>query len=143
MPYTTELTRDCLGAVHSGSGLVTGDDLLAASIAVRRLVQNTENFQYEFVDFSDVTEMRIEPDDLDKIVEQDRLAAQARPRAIVVIVAPQEFAYEVARQWEEKVKDLGWTTHIERERTEGVRWLVKHLKTERPELLAEKRESAV
>src|SRR5450631_3195400 len=96
MPYPTELTKDCLGIIHAGSGLVTGEDLMVACEGVTQLVQNTANFQYEFSDFTDVTELRLKPGDLEKIVELDQIAAKYRPRAIVVIVAPQEFSYELA-----------------------------------------------
>ena len=142
MPYTTELTRDCLGIVHSGTGVLTGEELVAASVAATQLVQATENFQYEFSDFSEVMEVRIEPADLEKIEALDRIAAKSRPRAIVVIVAPGEAAHEMALKWETTIRDLGWTIHIARERTEAVRWLAQHLKTERPELLAERNENA-
>ncbi len=143
MPYPTELTKDCLGIVHAGSGIVTGEELLAASVAGAQLVQNTENFQYEFSDFTDVTELRVEPEHVEKIAALDHEAAHFRPKAIVVIVAPQDFSYELAQQWQKKVSDLNWTIHIARERTEAVRWLRQHLKTERPELLAQRNESAV
>jgi hypothetical protein len=142
MPYPTELTKDCLGIVHAGSGLVTGEDLMVACEGVTQLVQNTANFQYEFSDFTDVTELRLKPGDLEKIVELDQIAAKYRPRAIVVIVAPQEFSYELACTWSERVKDIGWTIHISRDRSEAVRWLTQHIKTERPELLAERNENA-
>ncbi len=142
MPYPTELTKDCLGIVHAASGVVTGEEMLEASVAGTQLVQNTENFQYEFVDFTDVTELRVEPSHLQKIAATDHDAARFRPNAIIVVVAPQDFAYEMAQQWHEKVSDLNWTIHISRERTEAVRWLRQHIKTERPELLAQRNESA-
>ncbi len=128
MAYTTELTQDCLGIWHTGSGIVTGAELLAASVAGRQLVQNTENFQYEFADFSAVTAVEIEPEELKKIVEEDRLAALRRPHAIVVIVAPSEETHELARRWENQVRDLGWTIHISRDRSEAVQWLREFLK---------------
>ncbi|MDQ6913235.1 MAG: hypothetical protein M3119_09320 [Verrucomicrobiota bacterium] len=142
MPFPTELTKDCLGIVHAASGIVTGNELVEASLAATRLVQNTENFQYEFSDFTDATELRVESSHLEKIAATDHEAARVRPNAIIVVVAPQDFAYKMAQQWQEKVSDLNWTIHISRERTEAVRWLREHIKTERPELLAQRNESA-
>ncbi|MDQ2659457.1 MAG: hypothetical protein M3Y03_03465 [Verrucomicrobiota bacterium] len=138
MPYTTELTQDCLGILHTGSGVVTGAELLAASVAATRLVQNTANFQYEFGDWSAVTEMRVAPEEVERIVAQDRIAARSRPQAIVVLVVPQGESYRLAQAWEEQVRDLGWTIHLARERSEAVQWLTHHIQTERPELLAGK-----
>lgn len=142
MPYTTELTKDCLGIVHTGAGVITGADLMAGCLTATQLVQNTENFQYEFSDLTEVTEIRLAPGDLDKVVEMDHVAAKYRPRAIVVIVAPKEFSYQLARVWSERVKDLDWTVHISRERSEAIEWLGNHLKSERPELLAQKNKTA-
>lgn len=142
MPYTTELTQDCVGIVHSGSGLVTGDELVAATTAATLLVQNTENFQYEFSDFTDVTDLQVAPEALERIIAQDHIAAKSRPRAIIVLVVPGAQAHQLAVQWEERVRDLGWTIHIARERSEALKWLAHHLKSERPELLAQIKQNA-
>ena len=142
MPFPTELTKDCLGIVHAASGLVTGDEMVEASNAATQLVQNTENFQYEFSDFTEVTELRVDPEHLEKIAATDHQAAHFRPNAIIVIVAPQDFAYEMAQQWQKKVSDLNWTIHLSRERREAVRWLRETIKTEHPEWLAERNEDA-
>ncbi|MGZ5553994.1 MAG: hypothetical protein ACXWHF_10180 [Chthoniobacterales bacterium] len=142
MPYPIELTEDCLGIVHAASGVVTGEELLAGSMAVMQLVQNTENFQYGFCDFTDVTELRVEPEHVQRIAAIDHKTAEFRPRAIVVIVAPQDRAYQLAEQWWEKVRDLDWTIHLSRERKEALRWLGQYLKTERPELLAKRNDTA-
>ncbi len=130
MPYTTELTQDYMGIVHMGTGVVTGEDVLAGSRAVAQLVQNTANFHYELVDFSGATEVRISPAHLQAIAEQDRFAAFFRPHAMVVIVAPTEELLAVARQWEALVENLGWSIHIARDRTAAVQWLAKNFRPE-------------
>ncbi len=56
MPLTTETTTDCLGIVHRGTGLITGDELLEASHVALQLVQNTQNFQYKFLYLSETAE---------------------------------------------------------------------------------------
>ncbi len=126
MGYTTELTEDYVGIVHVGSGLVTGADLLEACRSTTQLLQNTENFHYEFIDFSEVAELRISPEELEEIVAQDRFAATFRPDAVIVIVAPREDLFEIATQWERRVQDIGWNTHISRNRPEALAWLREH-----------------
>ncbi len=123
MPYLTELTEDCRGILRVGRGLITGEDLLAASVASTQLVQNTANFQYELVDLSAVTELRITPTELEQIAAQDRIAAKYRPHAIVAIIALREDTFEIAKQWQQHTSDLGWTTHISRSRADTLRWL--------------------
>jgi hypothetical protein len=123
MSYTTELTEDFMGIVHAGSGIVTGADLIKACKETAPLLQTTENFHYEFIDFSDVTELKITPTDLEQIVEQDRFAALFRPDAVVVIVAPRAELFEIGKKWEQLVQNLGWKIHICHTRSEGIAWL--------------------
>ena len=123
MPVTTETTEDFEGIVQTGYGLVTGDELVCACHAAFQLVQNTKNFHYEFVDLSEATALEFAEEDLDKITTRDRLTATYRPDAIVVIVAPRDDFYELGKIWESRVRDLGWATHVARDRAEGLRWL--------------------
>jgi hypothetical protein len=123
MAYTTELTEDYMGIVHAGSDVVTGDEVLEACRSTTQLLQNTENFQYEFIDFSDASELRVTEADLAEIVEQDRFAALFRPDAVIVIVAPGDQIFETAKQWEKRVQDLGWKTLVSRSRPAAMAWL--------------------
>lgn len=112
-----------MGIVHAGRGIVCGADLVAATKAATQLVQNTANFNYEFVDLSDVTELRTTEDELEEIIAQDHLAAVFRPHATVIIVASREELFRFAKAWERRVQDLGWNTHISRDREEAIAWL--------------------
>ncbi len=141
MAYTTELTEDFMGVLHAGTGLVTGEEILQATRAVAQLVQNTENFHYEFVDLSGASDVQISPEHLQAIAEQEEFAAFFRPHAVVVIVAPNDHLYEVARQWEGMVQHLGWSIHIARERGEGLRWLRDNFRPQSPEILTQKENS--
>ena len=136
MPYETELTDDCMGVVHRGSGMVTGEEILRGSLAVSQLVQNTENFHYEFVDLSEATGIQITDYQLNQIATVDRMTAFFRPHATVVVVAPDERLFSVAKQWESRVQNLGWNTHVSRSRTEGKNWLKENFDPHATELAA-------
>ncbi|MEO8440038.1 MAG: hypothetical protein ABI540_07430 [Spartobacteria bacterium] len=140
MPYTTELTEDYMGVLHSGTGVVTGEEILRGSQALAQLVENTENFHYEFVDLSAASDVQISPEHLRAIFEQDQFAAFFRPHEVVVIVAPNDRVMEVARQWEEMVQHLGWTIHIARERAAGWEWLRENFRTQPDENLLRHRD---
>ena len=129
MSYTTELTEDYMGTVHVGAGLVTGEELLEACRATTQLTQNTENFHFEFIDLSDATELRVTSGELDQIVAQDHFAAIFRPDAVVVIVAPLDDVFAIAKMWERRVQDIGWNTHISRDRAEALEWLRENYPT--------------
>ncbi len=134
MPYETELTDDCMGVVHRGSGMVTGAEILRGSLAVSQLVQNTENFHYEFVDLSEATGIQITDFQLKQITTVDRMTAFFRPRATVVVVAPDERLFSIAKQWESRVQGLGWNTHVSRSRTEAKNWLKENFDPRATEL---------
>ena len=128
MPLVTETTEDCQGILQVGSGQVTGADLVRASYNAMLLFQNTQNFKYEFVDLSNATGLEEMADEhLQQITAQDRAIAMVRPNAIVVVVAPREEFYRLGKTWETAVQELGWSTHISRERGEALSWLHEHL----------------
>ena len=134
MPYETELTDDCMGVVHRGRGMVTGEEILRGSLALSHLVENTENFHYEFVDLSEATGLRITERDLKEIATLDRMTAFFRPHAVVVVVAPDERLFAVAQRWENLVRDLGWNTHLSRSRSEARLWLEENFDPRATEL---------
>ena len=123
MPLRIEITDDFEGIVHIGSGLVTGDDLADGCLAAFRLVENTQNFHFQFIDLSAATELQFSPEHLERIAEQDRLAAIYRPNAVVVILAPQDEFYGLGKMWEKRIRHLGWNTHVSRDRAEALQWL--------------------
>lgn len=132
MPYTTNLTTDYMGVVHVGTGVVSGKELLKGSQAVAQLVQDTENFHFEFVDLSGATEVQITPEELHEIAATDERAAHFRPDATVVIVAPNDAIFALAKQWEESVRHLGWTSYIARDRKVALQWLGDNFRRPEP-----------
>jgi hypothetical protein len=127
MPLVTETTQDCQGIMQVGTGRITGEEFVRASYNALLLFQNTQNFQYEFVDLSDATDLHFAEEHLRQIKVQDRIIAKFRPHAIVVVVAPREEFYQLAKHWESAVEELGLSTHVTRERSEALEWLNRRL----------------
>lgn len=127
MPLITETTSDCQGILQVGTGRITGEEFVRASYNALLLFQNTQNFRYEFVDLSNATDLQFAEEHLAQIAAQDRIIATFRPNAIVVVVAPREEFYQLAKHWERAVAELGWSTFIARERSEAMTWLHAHL----------------
>ncbi|MEO8043986.1 MAG: hypothetical protein ABI674_03690 [Spartobacteria bacterium] len=136
MPYETELTDDYMGVLHRGRGMVTGKEILGGSLAVSQLVQNTENFHYEFIDLSEATGIEITEQQMAEIVSLDRMTAFFRPHAVVVVVAPDERLYAVAERWKNLVRNLGWNTHLSRSRSEATTWLEENFDPPAAEMVA-------
>jgi hypothetical protein len=127
MPLVTETTQDCQGILQIGTGTITGEEFVRASYNALLLFQNTQNFRYEFVDLSNATDLQFADEHLRQIKAQDRIIAKFRPHAMVVVVAPRDEFYELAKHWERAVEELGLSTHVTRERSEALSWLEKHL----------------
>jgi hypothetical protein len=127
MPLVTETTQDCQGILQVGTGRITGEEFVRASYNALLLFQNTQNFRYEFVDLSNATDLDFAEEHLTQITSQDRIIAKFRPHAIVVVVAPREDFYQLAKHWERAVEELGLITHVTRERSEALEWLREHL----------------
>ena len=137
MPYTTELTEDYMGIVHAGIGVVLGEDLLEACKSTTALKQNTENFHYEFIDFTGATELRVTAEELEQIIAQDRFTAILRPDAVVVIVAPDDEIFQTVQEWDRRVQHIGWKTYIARSRPSAIEWLRENYPTPPAPVVAE------
>ncbi|MGI9114845.1 MAG: hypothetical protein ACR2FX_07385 [Chthoniobacterales bacterium] len=127
MPLITETTKDCQGILQLGTGRITGEEFVRASYNALLLFQNTQNFKYEFVDLSNATDLQFAEEHLAQIAAQDRVIATFRPNAIVVVVAPREEFYELAKHWEREVQEVRWRTHVTRRRSDALAWLHRNL----------------
>jgi hypothetical protein len=127
MPYETQLTDDYMGTIHVGSGVVTGTEILEGCKSVTVLVQSTANFHYKLIDLTRVTELRITAEELEGILEQDRLIAQQRPNDSVAIVVPNENVRAIAEEWRHRVEGLGWAIEILPSRDEAMAWILERV----------------
>jgi hypothetical protein len=127
MPLVTETTQDCKGILQLGSGRITGEEFVQASYNALLLFQNTQNFRYEFVDLSEVTDVELAEKHLAQITVHDHVIAKSRPDAIVVVLAPREEFYQVAKHWQQAVAPFGLKTHVARDRAEAETWLERQL----------------
>ena len=127
MPLDTQLTDDYMGTIHVGTGVVTGTEILQACKSVTVLVQSTANFHYKLIDLERVTEVRITAEELNEILEQDRLIAQQRPNDTVAVVATNENVRAIVEDWRQRVADLGWAIEILPSRKEAMAWIQERL----------------
>ncbi|MBA3651727.1 MAG: hypothetical protein H0W66_09685 [Chthoniobacterales bacterium] len=64
----------------------------------------------------------------------DRMTAFFRPHAVVVVVAPDDRLFAVAKRWEKLVSHLGWNIHVSRSRSKARNWLEENFDPEATEL---------
>ena len=127
MPYTARYVDDGKGVHKTGSGIVTGLEIFVSAIEESRDQERARKLRYGLIDFSEVTEMKVTPDDIHRIVEANRKTASLTPKAVVAIVAPAALPYAMSRLWHTLSDDLGWKAHVFHARADAVAWLKKHL----------------
>jgi len=127
MPYTAHYVDAGKGVHKFGSGTVTGLEIFVSAIEESRDQERARKLRYGLIDFSAVTEFKVTPQDIHRIVEANRKTAALTPNAVVAIVAPSELPYAMSRLWHTLSDDLGWTSHVFHTRPDAVAWLRKHL----------------
>jgi hypothetical protein len=123
MAYFTEYTADGLGVLHRGEGVVNGADVVAASVEHHRLEERARRLRYGFVDFSQVTELRISAAEVEAIAGENRRTAALAPNVVVAVLAPMDHAFGLSRMWETFAEVTGWSTRVFRDRVEALAWL--------------------
>ncbi len=127
MPYTTSYVDDGKGLLKTGSGVVTGLELISGALAQSLDDERNRKIRYALVDFSTTVEMKATPTDIRRMVEMNRRTAAMSPNAIVAIIAPAPLPYALARLWHTFSGDLGWKANVFHARPDAVAWLRKEL----------------
>jgi hypothetical protein len=128
MPYTHAFVENGTGLHRTGSGLVTGREMVAEAYALHREAGSLQHLKYGLVDLSDVTEFDVTPDDMRALALAVETTARIAPAGLAVaIVAPSDYAYGHARIFEGHVK-TGWKIRICRSRAEAEEWLQHRLR---------------
>jgi hypothetical protein len=127
MGYTTEFIDDGRGMIHTGEGVLTGEDLIAGSMRLRAEMKRGGRVEYAMSDLSAVTEMRATPDDLRQLAEAQLVTAQILPKALAAVVAPHDHVFGMARMWEAYADATGWETRVFRDRASADRWLEEQI----------------
>jgi hypothetical protein len=127
MPYATSYVDDGKGVHKVGTGIVTGSEIFASAVQESSNAERARKLRYGLIDFSQVTEMKVTPEDIHRIVEINRKLASYTPAAVVAIIAPAQLPYALSRLWHTLSDDLGWKSNVYHERQDALAWLRKHL----------------
>lgn len=123
MPGTIEFVEDGRGLVFSGSGVLTGQEILEAKEALAADEVPLRTVKFALVLLEDVTAVDVTVGDLRAAAMVDRRLAQMMPNAAVAIVAPRDHDFGIARMWEAIADVPEWTTYVFRSREEADAWL--------------------
>lgn len=123
MPGTIEFVEGGRGLVFSGSGVLTGQEILEAKEALAADEVPLRTVKFALVLLEDVTAVDVTVGDLRAAAIVDRRLARMMPNAAVAIVAPRDHDFGIARMWEAIADVPEWTTYVFRSREEADAWL--------------------
>lgn len=140
MPYVSEFVDGGRGIVHTGSGTLTGEEMIAGALRVRAEVERTRLLEYGLADLSAVDELRVTPEDLRRLADEQLVTARLVPNTVAAVVATKDHIYGMARMWEAFADPTRWVTRVFRERAMAESWLRDQVAARRTESGAGRRD---
>lgn len=129
MPIEIKDLDNGLGNIIIGQGIVTEEELFDAF--KQYLTQDQEKFskyRYSLSDYTAAKKLEISTQKVRQIAECCVRSSIVNPKAIVAVVADQDFIYALARMWEILSDGVRWETMVFRNREEAEAWIKKRAK---------------
>ena len=123
MPLTTEFSPDGKGLLFVGTGHLAGVELIQSKVGLLKDEARIRGVTFGKVDLTDVTGFKMSTDEMHRLVELDKRIAAIIPDAVVLVIAPRDHDFGLARMWEILAEETGWRMAVLRNRAEGERWL--------------------
>ena len=128
MTIEVDYLDDGKGAIYRASGVLSGEELIAANERVLSRALGGESLLYSFFDCNSITGVAISDAQLRRVADQDVAASQRmRNRVIVAIYAKDDVPFALARMWMVYVEAAGWETNVFRRKSEAVAWLKERM----------------
>jgi hypothetical protein len=105
------------------TGMVTGNDFLAASTSLRASEERLKKLRYVVVDMTRMESLDLSFTDLKKIETNDRLTARINPDGVVAIVVDKDIPFNVVSAWDIRTPDISWEKRIFRTKDEAYDWV--------------------
>ena len=115
---------DGIGIIGTGEGVVTGQDLLAATAQLIAEGQRNSELRYAVMDLSAIPEQELDTRSLKAAAVRPR---SPMPELIVAVVAPSEILFGLSRMWEMLAEQSGLATRVVRTREEAITFLQEQL----------------
>jgi hypothetical protein len=123
MPFHSQFSPDGAGILEIGTGLLTGDELIAGTISIGQAGERLSRVRYALVDFSGVVELQATPQDVAKLADEDIAIARRLPNLAIAVVASQPLVFGMSRMWEALAHQTGWHIMVVQTLDEAVNWL--------------------
>ena len=126
MPIQIKYIDSGIGVEFIGSGVVTGEDIIAAN----KEIYSNKNFskqRYKIVDRTNCTEYKVSTVEIRIIAEQDKAAAKTNPNIIIALISTTDLQYGISRMYQAYVRDIGFLVEVFRNRKSAEEWVDSQL----------------
>jgi hypothetical protein len=123
MPFSTELVDDGRRLLFTGSGLLTGREIIESKTALLAEGARLHEVNQSLVDLVAVSVLQMTTEEVRTLAGVDRQLASFIPVVVIAVVAPSDHVFGVARMWEVMAQSPGWRTAVFRTRPEADAWL--------------------
>jgi hypothetical protein len=119
--------------IDGGEGLIfvaSGKAHASELIAINREIYSEAYLmkqKYQLVDLTGAESIQVEERDIRQLAEMDKEAAAVNPEIKIVVVAPGDLEYGMARMWLAHVDEGELESRVFRTREEADRWIEKIL----------------
>jgi hypothetical protein len=127
MAFATEFIDVGRGVLHTGSGTVTGQELIAGARLDLQAARDGLPLRYGLVDFTDIARFEVGSGDIREVARIDIELAKIIGTARVAVIASQDVAFGMSRMWEAYVHATAWQTQVFRDPAAARDWLAMHV----------------
>lgn len=122
MPITVELREDG-GILVTGSGRVTGAELIEVEKQMYKTEAATKNIAYRLCDFTKLENLDISADEMRIVARLDSEASALNPKMLIAVAGDSDVVYGMARMWQAYVDENGDRNQVFRTMESATQWL--------------------
>ena len=129
MPIDIRILHNGMGILYLCHGTVAGKDFIDTNNRLLAFKDRLKHVRYGLVDMTDADDLKISESELLTITAQDKKIASFVPsKAVVAVIAKDDFALRIARIWQSFIEHTGWETMIFRVRWKAESWIIERVK---------------
>jgi len=129
MPIEIEVRHKAMGVIYHCSHDLTIEDFIAANAGFLHTPSEISKWRYTLIDLVAVESMKINYEDVSRVVAQNKMIAGKAVRGVLLAVAsPRDLGFGLARMWEALVERVGWETMTCRSVEEAKAWIRRRMK---------------
>lgn len=123
MPVEVIYLDDGHGVIFRGTGVVTGQEILAANKELFSTPEKTAKYKYGLADWTGIEEYNVTSSDLEKAALLSKNASKYLPELFLAVVADKDMPYGMSRMFEAFLNDLKWDVMLFREMVKAEAWI--------------------